>query len=95
MKLKVKASARVQRQYLLLQAASKEVVEQALLDYLGVLGWARAAPVFISEKRRHVPGIILAVQRAAMHDVRAACELHSSVSVIRIAGTLKGLHRNL
>ena len=49
MALKTKPSAKIKRRYLLLEAKSKKEVEQVILDYIGILGWAKASPYFISK----------------------------------------------
>ena len=88
MKLKLKSSARIKRHYLLLNSSSKKEVEQAILDYIGILGWAKAAPIFLENKNN----IILSIDRKEMNNVRAALELsNSDIKVSRVSGTLEGL----
>ncbi len=79
---------KIKRRYLLIDSASKEEVEKAILDYIGILGWAKAKPFF-------VPGnnIILAVSRESLNEVRAAFELSGKIKVKRVSGTLKGLKK--
>ena len=91
MKLKLKPSARINRRYLLLTAKDKEVVERVILDYIGILGWGKAAPFFVEQDGNK---IILAVERKSLSDVRAAFEMApESIKVHRVSGTLKGLKR--
>jgi len=88
MKLKIKPSAKIKRRYLLLNAKSKNEVEKAILDYIGVLGWAKAAPHFVERTKK----LILAVERKSLTDVRAAFELSTSkIQVQKVSGTIKGL----
>ena len=88
-KLKVKASMRIKRRYLLLDAKSKEQVESVTLDYIGILGWAKSAPFFLSSKNGR---IILAVERKSLNDVRASFEISpENIKVIKVSGTIKGL----
>ena len=88
MKLKLKPSARMNRHYILLEAKSKKEVEQAILDYIGILGWAKASPIFINDKNK----IILSIDRKEITNIRAAFELsNSDIKVLRVSGTLKGL----
>ena len=90
MKLKLKSSARIKKRYLLIEAKNKETVEKAILDYLGILGWAKAAPVFVQTS----PKIILSIERKSVTDIRAALELsESKIKVLRVSGTLKGLEK--
>ena len=85
--MKLKPSARPDRRYLLIEAKSKEEIEKAILDYIGVLGWAKAAPVFVDLK-----GIVLCINRKEVDNVRAALELSErDIKVKKVSGTLKGL----
>lgn len=87
--LKVKPSMRLKRRYLFLNAESKDVVEKAILDYIGILGWAKSAPFFVKSEERK---IVLAVNREALNDVRAAFELcKNDIKVVKVSGTIKGL----
>ena len=63
-KMRLKPSMLENKRYLLLDAnASKEEIETAILNYIGVLGWAKASPVFIGNfvenkivAKRHLTG---------------------------------------
>ncbi len=91
MVLKSGSSERVNRRYLLIKAEGKKEVEEVILDYIGILGWARAAPFFVEEKRGE---IILAVKREAINEVRAAIEISGrNIKIIGVSGTIKGLRR--
>jgi len=91
MKLKVKPSAKVKRRYILIEGGSKGVIEKVILDYVGILGWAKAAPVFVKESKK---GVILAVERKEVDDVRAAFEIsEKKLRVVKVSGTLKGLDK--
>ena len=88
MSLPQSASERLARRYLLV-AGEQKALKHVLLEYLGVLGWARAVPVIVSEKP-----IIIAVARSAVSDVRAALAL-AGITVMRVSGTLAGLKRSV
>ena len=78
---------RIRRRYLLLKAPSKDLVEKIILEYLGVLGWAKATPFFVEGKE-----LILSIDRKALENVRAAFALSSAnIQVMKVSGTLKGL----
>ena len=82
---------RIRRRYLLIEAKNKEEVEKVIIDYIGILGWAKAVPFFVETKKE---GIVLAVERKSLNDVRAAFELcKENIKVIRVSGTLKGLDK--
>lgn len=82
------SSEKIKRRYLLVKGA-RASIEKAILDYLGILGWARAAPVFIAVES----GMwVCAVERAELIHVRAAFALApEQLEVVRVSGTLKGL----
>ncbi|MDO8459722.1 MAG: Rpp14/Pop5 family protein [Nanoarchaeota archaeon] len=91
MKIKTKPSAKQKRRYLLLESKSKEEIEQAILEYLGVLGWAKVFPIFVKNRDNK---LILAINREELTNVRAAFELCSEkIKVLRVSGTLKGLEK--
>ena len=88
---KQKASARIKRRYLLIDVEDKEKVERAILEYVGILGWAKASPVFVNSKEKE---IILSINREEISRVRAALSLSKdNIRVKRVSGTLKGLKR--
>ena len=89
MKLKMKPSERIKVRYVLIEAENRESVEKAILDYIGILGWARATPFFVKENGKR---IILSVSRKEIDNIRAAFELcKDKIRVLRVSGTLKGL----
>ncbi len=91
MKLKIKPSARINRRYLLIESSSRNDIESVILDYLGILGWAKAAPIFVRSKSNR---LILAVERKELSNVRAAFELSDKpIKVIKVSGTLRGLEK--
>ena len=91
MKLKTMASAKIKRRYISLEA-SKEDVEKAILDYIGILGWARASLVWVDVKNSEHGKRVLSVAREELMNVRAAFEASpAKIKVLRVSGTLKGL----
>ena len=92
MKIKVKPSAKIKKRYFLIKAKSRRVVEKAILDYIGILGWAKAMPVFVESKNSK--NIILSVNRKEIDNVRASFEASSSmINIARVSGTIKGLKK--
>ena len=88
MKLKSKPSGRTKKRYILIEGR-KEDAEKAILDYLGILGYARASPVFMGQKGNK---LILAVDRKELDNVKASFALsEKDIKTIRVSGTLKGL----
>lgn len=93
MKLKLKPSGSARKMYMLVEAGDKASIERAILDYIGVLGWAKASPLFV-ERARKRGGFILAVNRGEVTNIRAAFEACSSkIKVVKLSGTLKGLEK--
>jgi RNase P/RNase MRP subunit POP5 len=88
--LKLKSSARESKRYLLIRGR-KENIEKAVLDYIGILGWARAAPKFVKTEGKNN---ILAVNRKEIDKVRGAFALSADkIQVLKVSGTLKGLKK--
>lgn len=88
--LKLKPSARESKRYLLIKG-SRYNVEKAILEFIGVLGWAEASPVFVSEV---VDTVTLCVNNKALNKVKAAFAMaKDELKVLRVSGTLKGLNR--
>lgn len=93
--LKQKSSAKEGKRYLLLNGKKKDI-EKAILDYIGILGYARASPFFVipkkSNKKLGKTDVILAVNRKEIENVKAALGLSSEkIEVLRVSGTLNGL----
>ncbi|HRZ86079.1 MAG TPA: hypothetical protein P5277_04865 [Candidatus Paceibacterota bacterium] len=74
------------KRYLLLRGNfDKKDVEASILKFIGVLGYAKASPMWISNK-------ILAINRESINEVRGSFILsEKKIEVIRVSGTLKGL----
>lgn len=88
--LTLKSTLRSNRRYLRIRG-KRSSVEKAILEFIGVLGWADAAPVFVSEVSDES---ILAVNREALTKVKAALALaKDELDVLRVSGTIKGLNK--
>ncbi len=91
MKLKLRPSGSARKVYLLIEANKREHIERAIVDYIGMLGWAKASPLFVEPSGKK-GRFILAIERSEMTSVRAAFEASDSeIKITRISGTLKGL----
>jgi len=87
MKLKLKPSMRDSKRYLLVKGR-KEDIEKSIMDYIGILGWAKASPVFLEKDNN----LILCINRGELNNVRAGFELsESNIEVRKVSGTIKGL----
>lgn len=79
----LKPSQRENKRYFLLDTEkNKEEIEKIILDYIGVLGFAKASPVFV--------GKILSVNREEVDKIRASFAL-AGVKIKKVSGTIKGL----
>ena len=93
MRLKTKSSARLKKRYLLLHAENKDIIEKVILDYIGILGWARASPLFVDTFKPLERGkLVLAIDRKELENVRAAIELSKQpIKILKVSGTLNGV----
>jgi len=85
-RLKLKPSARDKRRYFIVRG-SKEKVEKAILDYIGVLGFAKSAYLFVKKSGAKTVGSCL---RESLNDVRAALAM-AGMRIEKVSGTIKGL----
>jgi RNase P/RNase MRP subunit POP5 len=89
--MKLKPSMKSHRRYILLESGTKEEIEKIILDYTGILGWAKAEPIFLRNKDSK---LILSVNREEVDNIRAAFEASPfGIKVLRVSGTLKGLEK--
>jgi RNase P/RNase MRP subunit POP5 len=88
MEKKLKPSLKENKRYLLVETeASRHEIENAVLEYLGSLGYAKAGIMFVDDKT-------IAVNREEVDKVRAAlCAYHKLIRVARVSGTLKKLRK--
>ena len=86
--LKLKPSARDKRRYFLVRDSNKNV-EAAILEYIGVLGFANSAYMRVNTKNfpEQLVGSCLA---KSLEDVRAGLAL-AGIRIEKVSGTLKGL----
>jgi hypothetical protein len=85
-KLKLKPSARDKRRYFL-ASGSNAKIEKAILEYIGVLGFGRAAYMFVKKSGAKSVGSCLV---KSLEDVRAALAF-KGIRIEKVSGTLKGL----
>ncbi len=87
--LKKKPSAKIKRRYLLVSGSKKDI-EKAILDYIGILGWAKATPNFVKKNKNW----IIAINRRELDNVKAAFAISADkLEVLKVSGTLAGLKR--
>ena len=87
----LKPSHREHKRYLLLSGkdATKESIEEAILRFIGVLGYARACPQIIKETKT---GLILAINRQELDKIRASFILSGKdIQVKKVSGMINRL----
>jgi len=85
-KLKLKNSQRDNRRYLLVQS-DNDKIEKAILDYIGILGFAKSAYIKVKSEGGKT---ICAIRREELEKIKASLVL-AGLRVLRVSGTLKGL----
>ncbi|MEK6860062.1 MAG: hypothetical protein AABX54_04580 [Nanoarchaeota archaeon] len=90
----LKPSHREKKRYLLIKGkdADRKNIEETILEFIGVLGFAEACVQFLKSSNSSDSGIILAVNRNAVDKIRASFLMSKKdLKIIRISGTLKKL----
>jgi len=80
----LKPTMRENKRYLFIETeASRKEIEEAILEFLGILGYAKAGILFLGKN-------VLAVNREEVDKVRAALACYRKViNVKRVSGSLK------
>jgi len=90
----LKPSIREKKRYLLIKggSVSKEKIEKAILEFIGILGYSEASPTFIKKQTGNDEGLIISVNRKAVDKVRASLAVYpEKMTIVKVSGTLKGL----
>jgi RNase P/RNase MRP subunit POP5 len=81
----LKPSMREKKRYLFLEGNfTKKDVEEAIMNYIGILGYSKATPIWISKD-------ILSVNRGELEKVKASLVFLEGIKLKKISGTIKGL----
>jgi len=84
----LRPSHREKRRYLLLTGkdASQKNVEEAILKFIGILGFAKASPQFI---KTNEAGIIMSINRSELENVRASFLLSGKdINIKKVSGLI-------
>jgi RNase P/RNase MRP subunit POP5 len=84
----LKPSHRENKRYLLIKGkdADKETIEQVVLDFIGILGYAETCPKVIKEKD---DGLVLAINRKSLDKVRTAFLVsNKELDIVKVSGSL-------
>jgi RNase P/RNase MRP subunit POP5 len=86
-RLKLKPSARDKRRYFIVDSSNDESLKKNILDYIGILGMAKADYKTVKKSKGKIIGSCL---REELNNVRAGLAL-AGISIEKVSGTLKGL----
>ena len=87
----LKPSHREHKRYLLLSGkdAAKENIEEAILRFIGVLGYAKACPQVIKATKK---GLILSINRQELDKIRASFILSGKdIQIEKVSGMINRL----
>ncbi|PIN89859.1 hypothetical protein COU57_05050 [Candidatus Pacearchaeota archaeon CG10_big_fil_rev_8_21_14_0_10_32_14] len=89
----LKPSMKENKRYLVVGGkVSKENIEKAILEFIGVNGMSKTGLSFIKSENGKM---IIAVNREAVDSVRASlCIYREKMEVVNVSGTIKGLGNN-
>jgi len=87
----LKPSMREKKRYLLVSNGSKDKIEKAILEFIGVNGMSKTALEFV---KKQGDKMIIAVNRKMVDSVRASLVVFKEkMEVLGVSGTLKGLRK--
>jgi len=89
----LKPSHREHKRYLLITGkdANKAEIEDAILKYIGILGWAKASPSFINPEKPK-QGLVLSINRQELDKIRAAFLMSGKdIKISRVSGMINKL----
>ncbi|MEK6872699.1 MAG: hypothetical protein AABW90_01650 [Nanoarchaeota archaeon] len=84
----LKPSHRERKRYLLIKGkdTSKKNIEDAILEFIGVLGFAEASPSFIKTDKEKV---VLSINRKSLDKVRTSFLLSGKdIKIIKVSGSI-------
>lgn len=87
--LKLRPSSRDKRRYLTIAEKSNTKIEQAILEYIGVLGFAKSAYLKVKSTPNKTIGSCLTEE---LNNVHAALTL-AGIKVEKVSNTIKGLNK--
>tara|TARA_Y100000310_G_scaffold345075_2_gene461627 strand:+ start:5019 stop:5297 length:279 start_codon:yes stop_codon:yes gene_type:complete len=89
--MKIKKSARMKKRYLLIEGATRKEIQKYIVEGIGAIGYAKAAPSFIGGVKS-MGAVVLCVERKAVEPIKESFSLvRKKIKVKKVSGTLKGL----
>jgi len=87
----LKPSHREKKRYLLIKGkdVSKKAIEETILEFIGVLGYAESSPQVIKQSKT---SIILVINRGSLDKVRASFVMSKKdLQIVKVSGAVKNL----
>lgn len=87
----LKPSHRENKRYLLIKGkdANKKAIEDVVLEFIGVLGWAEASPQIVKSGRSSV---ILAINRKSLDKIRTSFVMNKKdLQIVKVSGAVGNL----
>ena len=87
----LKSSHKEKRRYLLIKGkdADKEDIDNAILEFIGALGYAGASPMIIKSGKKNV---VLAINVKSLNKIRTSFMMsNKDLNIVKVSGTIKGL----
>ena len=87
----LKPSHREKRRYLLISGkdANKKEIEEAILKFIGILGYAKASPMVVKQAEKK---IVLSINRSELEKVRASFVLSGrDIRIEKVSGIIRKL----
>ena len=84
----LKPSHREKKRYLLIKGkdANKKIIEEAILDFIGGLGYAEASPKIIKQTKERV---ILSINRNCLDKVRTSFLMSKKdLDIVKVSGSV-------
>jgi RNase P/RNase MRP subunit POP5 len=84
----LKPSHREKKRYLLIKGkdADKKIIEEAILEFIGVLGYAEASPSVIKQNK---DSVILAINRKSLDKIRASFVVsNKDLQITKVSGAI-------
>jgi len=82
---------REKKRYLLIKGkdANKKEIEEAILKFIGVLGWAKASPNFV-KLEKPIEGIVLSINRQELDKIRASFLMSGKdIVIVKVSGMIR------
>ena len=87
----LKPSHREKKRYLLVKGKdmSKKNIEEVILEFIGVLGYAEASPIVIKSNKN---SIILSINRKSLEKIRTSFVMsNKDIQITKVSGAINNL----